>query len=68
MLSLLKTVKLYGKGSVNPLKVALILTLLNIPFKTVSILIAKIKELEYTAINLNGRIPIIYDLNTDLTL
>jgi len=68
MSSPLKTVKLYGKGSVNPPKVALILTLLDIPFETISVPIAKIKEPEYTAINPNGRIPAIYDPNTDLTL
>lgn len=68
MSSPLKTFKLYGKGSVNPPKVALILTLLDIPFETISVPIAKIKEPEYTAINPNGRIPAIYDPNTDLTL
>lgn len=68
MASSLKTVKLYGKGSVNPPKVALMLTLLDVPFETVSVPLAKVKEPEYTAINPNGRLPAIYDPNTDLTL
>lgn len=64
----LKTLKLYGKGSVNPPKVALILTLLDVPFETISVPMAKVKEPEYTAINPNGRLPSIFDPNTNLTL
>ena len=44
------------------------LTLLNVPFEIISVPMAKIKEPEYTAINPNGRLPAIYDPNTDLTL
>lgn len=68
MSSSLKTVKLYGKGSVNPPKVAIILTLLKVPFEIINVPMAKIKEPEYTVINPNGRLPAIYDPNTDLTL
>lgn len=68
MPSSLKTIKLYGKGSVNPPKVALVLTLLDIPFESVSVPVSVMKEPEYTSINPNGRIPSIYDPNTDLTL
>ena len=41
---------------------------LSIPYETVSISGDQIKEPEYTAINPNGRLPAIYDPNTDLTI
>lgn len=52
----------------NPPKVALILSILDVPYDTISVPMAKVKEPEYTAINPNGRVPAIYDPNTDLTL
>ena len=69
MASTLKPIKLYG-GILgpNPLKVGLILTLLELPFETVPVGFANVKGPEYEAVNPNGRLPSIHDPNTDLTI
>ena len=68
MSSQIKPIKLWGHGGPNPPKVAIVLEELGIPYEQVPISLAEVKGPEYTAINPNGRIPAIYDPNTDLTL
>ncbi|OQE25170.1 hypothetical protein PENSTE_c006G07920 [Penicillium steckii] len=62
-------IKLYG-GILgpNPLKVGIILTLLELPFESVPVDFADVKGPEYEAINPNGRLPSIHDPNTGLTI
>ncbi|KAJ5513847.1 hypothetical protein N7463_003399 [Penicillium fimorum] len=69
MSSTIKPIQLYG-GILgpNPLKVGLILALLELPFEPILVPFSKVKEPEYTAINPNGRLPSIHDPNTGLTL
>lgn len=64
----LKPIKVYGKGGPNPPKVAILLEELGVPYETTAIALSDVKKPEYTAINPNGRVPSIYDPNTDLTL
>jgi glutathione S-transferase len=71
MASTLKPIKLYGGPPAphpNPLKVALILTLLELPWETVPVEMSEVKGAEYEAVNPNGRVPSIHDPNTDLTI
>ncbi|PSN69341.1 glutathione transferase 2 [Corynespora cassiicola Philippines] len=68
-MSTLKPIKIWGKGGPNPPKIPMILEEIgNIPYEIVQIPLTDIKGPEYTAINPNGRLPAIYDPNTDLTL
>lgn len=59
---------LYGDMGPNPVKVAMVLRLLNIPYTTKSIGFSDLKQPPYLAVNPNGRIPAIHDPNTNLTL
>lgn len=68
MSSSLKPIKLWGKAGPNPPKVAILLKELGIPYETVDIPFSDVKKPEYLAVNPNGRLPAIYDPNTDLTL
>ncbi|SPO01867.1 probable glutathione S-transferase Ure2-like [Cephalotrichum gorgonifer] len=70
MSSEIKPIKLWdlANPSPNPPRVKAILEELSLPYETVSIPGDKIKEPEYTKINPNGRVPAIYDPNTDLTI
>ena len=68
MSSQLKPIKLYGIGGPNPPKVAMALEELGLPYEPIFIPISDVKGEEYTKINPNGRLPSIYDPNTDLTL
>lgn len=52
----------------DPPKVPIVLEELGIPYETVPVEISKTKEPEFLKVNPNGRIPAIYDPNTDLTL
>lgn len=65
----IKPIQLYG-GILgpNPLKVGILLALLDLPYEAVPITFAKVKEPEYVAINPNGRLPSIHDPNTGLTI
>ncbi|CAI7601535.1 unnamed protein product [Penicillium bialowiezense] len=69
MASTLKPIQLYG-GILgpNPLKIGIILTLLELPWEPVAIDYADIKKPAYEEINPNGRLPSIQDPNTGLTL
>jgi glutathione S-transferase len=64
----LKPIKVWGKGGANPPKVAILLEELGLPFETVVVPFADVKNPEYVAINPNGRVPSIHDPNTDITL
>ena len=59
---------MYGKGGPNLPKVAIILDELNIPKEIDPVPFSDVKKPAYLAINPNGRLPAIYDPNTDLTL
>lgn len=64
----LKPIRLWGEGGPNPAKVVMILEELGVPYNIEVIPMADIKKPEYLAINPNGRLPSIYDPNTDITL
>ncbi|GIJ81585.1 hypothetical protein Asppvi_000084 [Aspergillus pseudoviridinutans] len=64
----IKPITVYGKGGPNPPRVAILLAELDLPHKIITVPLSKVKEPDYLAINPNGRIPAIYDPNTDLTL
>ncbi|KAJ9491587.1 hypothetical protein VN97_g1656 [Penicillium thymicola] len=69
MSSTLKTIQLYGSlVGPNPLKTAIVLALLELPYEVVQVPFSKVKEPEYEAINPNGRLPSIHDPNTNLTI
>ena len=67
-LSTLKPIKLYGKGGPNPPKVAMVIAELGIPHEIVPITFPDLKKPDYLALNPNGRMPTIYDPNTDITV
>jgi glutathione S-transferase len=64
----LNPIKIWGRVGINPSKVLLVLKELNLPHEAISVPLATVKNPEYLAINPNGRVPAIYDPNTDLTL
>jgi glutathione S-transferase len=64
----LQPIKVWGHGGPNPPKVAILLEELGVHYKTVPISLADVKKPDYLLINPNGRIPAIYDPNTDITL
>ncbi len=68
MASSLKPIKTYGKGGPNPPKVIIILEELGLPYEVIPTPFSDVKKPEYLSINPNGRLPAIYDPNTDLTL
>ncbi|KAI3317583.1 glutathione S-transferase [Xylariaceae sp. AK1471] len=68
MASSLKPIKTYGKAGPNPPKVIMILEELGLPYEIVDVGFPDLKKPEYLAVNPNGRMPAIYDPNTDLTL
>lgn len=68
MSSQYKPIKVWGSGGPNPPKVAIVLEELGIPYEVAPIPFSDVKKPEYLAINPNGRVPAIYDPNTDLTL
>ncbi|KAK2609223.1 Transcriptional regulator ure2 [Conoideocrella luteorostrata] len=64
----IKPVKVWGKGGPNPPKVAMVLEELGVPYELVAVPLADVKKPDYLAVNPNGRLPSIYDPNTNLTL
>ncbi|KAI1299918.1 glutathione S-transferase [Xylaria venustula] len=68
MASSLKPLKAYGIAGPNPPKVIIVLEELGLPYEAAPIAFADVKKPEFLAINPNGRMPAIYDPNTDLTL
>ncbi|KAF2266171.1 glutathione S-transferas-like protein [Lojkania enalia] len=67
-MSQIKPIKVWGKGGPNPPKVAMVLEELGVPYEVLHISFPDLKKPEYLAVNPNGRMPAIYDPNTDLTL
>ena len=64
-----KPIHLYShKTGPNPWKVAIILEELGLPYETEFVPIDQLHTPVYEKINPNGRVPAIYDPNTDLTL
>ncbi|PTU22031.1 hypothetical protein P175DRAFT_0500885 [Aspergillus ochraceoroseus IBT 24754] len=65
----LQPIKLYG-GILgpNPLKIGIILSVLELPYEAVPVPFGEIKAPVYEAINPNGRLPSIHDPNTNLTI
>ena len=68
MSSSIQPIKVYGKGGPNPPKVAMIVAELQLPHEIIPTEFADVKKPDFIAINPNGRMPAIYDPNTDLTL
>jgi glutathione S-transferase len=64
----IKPIKVWGQGGPNPPKVSIMLEELGLPYEVIPIPYSDIKKPEYIAINPNGRIPAIFDPNTDITL
>lgn len=62
----LKPITVWGKGGPNPPKVAILLEELGIPYEAIAVPLSDVKKPEYTAVNPNGRLPTIYDPNTDI--
>lgn len=63
-----KPIKIWGQTGPNPPKVIMIAEELGIPYEIEPISFDKVKDPEYVKINPNGRIPAMYDANTDITL
>lgn len=63
-----KPIKVWGKRGPNPPKVSIVLEELGLPYEVVLVDLSNVKTPEYAAINPNGRVPAIYDPNTELTL
>jgi hypothetical protein len=64
----LKPIKLWGRAGLNPSKIRIILEELGLRYDAVSVPLKTVKETGYLAVNPNGRLPTIYDPNTDTTL
>jgi len=65
----LKPLVLYGHGPTpNPVKVAIILEELGLPFTVKGVAIADLKKEPFTLVNPNGRCPALEDPNTGITL
>ncbi|KAI1265488.1 glutathione S-transferase [Xylariaceae sp. FL1019] len=64
----LKPLKCYGVYGPNPSKVIVIIEELGLEWEDAGINISEVKEPYFVAVNPNGRLPAIYDPNTDLTL
>ncbi|CBX93478.1 hypothetical protein IAQ61_009172 [Plenodomus lingam] len=67
-MSSIKPIKIYGQHGPNPPKIAMLAKELNLPHEIEPISFPDLKKPEFLAINPNGRMPAIYDPNTDLTL
>lgn len=64
----LKPIQVWGKGGPNPPKVAILLEELGLPYEATAVPLSDVKKPEYTVHNPNGRLPTIYDPNTDIKL
>jgi glutathione S-transferase len=64
----LKPIVIYGKHGPNPPKIRMLAEELGLAYDLKEINFADVKGAEFLAINPNGRMPAIYDPNTDLTL
>ncbi|KAH8663626.1 glutathione S-transferase [Tricladium varicosporioides] len=52
----------------NPTKVGMVLRSLSLPFEINEVSIADVKKEPYISVNPNGRLPALYDPNTDITI
>ena len=69
MTSTIKPITFWGGPlGPNPGKVYMILKELNVPLERIEVPLSDVKAAEYTKHNPNGRLPTIYDPNTDLTI
>jgi glutathione S-transferase len=68
MSSSIKPITIHGKHGPNPPKVRMVCEELGLPYELNDVQFADIKKPEFLKINPNGRMPAIYDPNTDLTL
>ncbi|KAK2758379.1 glutathione S- transferase, nitrogen catabolite repression regulator [Arachnomyces sp. PD_36] len=69
MSSSIKPLNLYGGGpGPNPWKVVIYLKELEIPYETTVVKYENLKTPEYEKVNPNGRLPALYDPNTDITV
>ncbi|KAH9844885.1 glutathione S-transferase [Teratosphaeria destructans] len=65
----MEPIVLYFSGEAfNPWKVVMIFEELDLPYTLKSIAWADVKERELTTVNPNGRVPVIVDPNTNVTL
>jgi glutathione S-transferase len=64
----IKPIVIYGKHGPNPPKVRIVAEELGLPYDLKDVAFSEVKEAEFLAVNPNGRMPAIYDPNTDLTL
>ncbi|KAF2731721.1 glutathione S-transferase Ure2-like protein [Polyplosphaeria fusca] len=65
----IKTITVHGQGSINPSKIEMFMKELSLPYTTIPYHDFKvIKSPPFTDINPNGRVPVIEDPNTGLTL
>ncbi|KAI1332114.1 glutathione S-transferase [Xylariaceae sp. FL0255] len=64
----LKPIKIYGVFGPNASRVIMILQELGLAWEDLGVTITDVKKTRYLAVNPNGRLPAIYDPNTDLTL
>ncbi|KAJ5132769.1 hypothetical protein N7448_006927 [Penicillium atrosanguineum] len=65
----IKPIQLYGGVlGPNPLKVGIVLAILDLPHEAIHVGFDKVKGPEYVAVNPNGRLPAIHDPNTGLTI
>ncbi|KAK2751094.1 hypothetical protein FQN57_000169 [Myotisia sp. PD_48] len=64
----IKPIKVWGDIGPNPWKIVIVMKELGLQYEMVSVAFSDVKKPEYVAINPNGRLPAIYDPNTDVTL
>ncbi|KAI0187293.1 glutathione S-transferase-like protein [Xylaria flabelliformis] len=64
----LKPLKVYGVYGPNPSKVIVVIEELGLQWEDQGVGIGDVKKPHFVAVNPNGRLPAIYDPNTDLTL
>lgn len=64
----IKPLTVWGKDGPNPPKVAALLEELGVPYEINPTAISDVKKPEYVAVNPNGRLPALYDPNTDIKI
>ncbi|KAH7121081.1 glutathione transferase 2 [Dendryphion nanum] len=67
-MSSIQPIKIYGKFGPNPPKIACLVAELDIPHEIIPTGFDEVKQPAFLAINPNGRMPAIYDPNTDITI
>ena len=67
-MSSIKPIRIWGQDGPNPPKVAILVEELSLPHEIIPVSFEDVKKPDFLKINPNGRMPAIYDPNTDLTL